>query len=80
MESLSASPGVIYQALLQGAKGESDFRQLREYLQTHKFYHPLDALESHAGAARICFDCRRKGLRFFRPLIASSSRLHWSMT
>jgi len=54
--------GVIYQELLQGAKGESDFQKLHEYLQTQKFYHPEDALESHAEAARIYFDCRRKGV------------------
>ncbi len=54
--------GVIYQELLQGAKGEDDFQKLREYLQTQKFYHPLDALETYAGAARIYFDCRRKGV------------------
>ncbi len=54
--------GVIYQELLQGAKGERDFKQLRKYLQTQRFYHPLDALESHAGAAKIYFDCRRKGM------------------
>jgi len=54
--------GVIYQELLQGAKGERDFKTLQEYLQTQKFYHPQDALESHAGAAKIYFDCRRKGV------------------
>jgi len=54
--------GVIYQELLQGAKSESDFQKLREYLQTQKFYHPVDILESHAEAARIYFDCRRKGV------------------
>ena len=54
--------GVIYQELLQGAKGEADFRKLREYLQTQTFYQPLDALETHAEAARLYFDCRRKGV------------------
>ena len=53
---------VIYQELLQGAKGESDYQQLREYLGTQQFYHPVDHLESYANAARIYFDCRRKGV------------------
>jgi len=54
--------GVIYQELLQGAKSESDFAKLCEYLQTQKFYYPMDILESHVEAARIYFDCRRKGV------------------
>ena len=53
---------VIYQELLQGAKGESDYQQLQEYLGSQIFYHPKDELESYANAARIYFDCRRKGV------------------
>jgi predicted nucleic acid-binding protein len=53
---------VIYQELLQGAKGESDYQQLQEYLGSQHFYHPIDERESYANAARIYFDCRRKGV------------------
>ena len=53
---------VIYQELLQGAKGESDYQQLREYLGSQCFYHPKDEVESYASAARIYFDCRRQGV------------------
>jgi len=53
---------VIYQELLQGAKDESDYQQLRAYLQSQRFYHPEDAINSYANAARINFDCRRKGV------------------
>jgi len=54
--------GVIYQELLQGAKERRDFARLRRHLQTQKFYHPQDALKTHEEAARIYFECRRKGV------------------
>jgi len=53
---------VIYQELLQGAKGESDYQQLQEYLGSQYFYHPKDEVESYAKAARIYFGCRRQGV------------------
>ncbi|MDT8377194.1 MAG: PIN domain nuclease [Mariprofundaceae bacterium] len=53
---------VIYQELLQGAKDESDYQQLQDYLGTQHFCHPLDQVESYASAARIYFDCRRRGV------------------
>jgi len=53
---------VIYQELLQGAKSKTDYQQLRGYLETQRFYHPKDGIESYANAARIYFDCRRKGV------------------
>ncbi|MDQ6970585.1 MAG: PIN domain nuclease [Mariprofundus sp.] len=53
---------VIYQELLQGAKNEADYQQLQDYLGSQHFYHPTDEIQSYANAARIYFDCRRKGL------------------
>ena len=52
----------IYQEVLQGAKSEKEYRLLKKYLETQLFYHPKDAVESFAKAARIYFDCRRKGV------------------
>ena len=52
----------IYQEILQGAKSEKEFRLLKKYLETQRFYHPKDAIASFAAAARIYFDCRRKGI------------------
>jgi len=53
---------VIYQELLQGARNEADYQQLLDYLGGQHFYHPEDEIHSYANAARIYFDCRRKGL------------------
>ena len=52
----------IYQEVLQGAKSEKEYRLLKKYLETQLFYHPKDSVESFARAARIYFDCRRKGV------------------
>ena len=52
----------IYQEVLQGAKSQKEYRLLKKYLETQRFYHPKDPVESFAKAARIYFDCRRKGV------------------
>lgn len=52
----------IYQEVLQGSKSEKEYRILKKYLETQRFYQPKDPLESFAKAARIYFDCRRKGV------------------
>ena len=52
----------IYQEVLQGAKSEKEYRLLKKYLETQLFYHPKDPVESFAKAAKIYFDCRRKGV------------------
>ncbi len=54
--------GIIYQEVLQGADTEQDFSQLRTYLQTLKFYQPLNGVASYHRAADIFFRCRRKGI------------------
>ena len=52
----------IYQELLQGSASEKDFKNLKDYLVTQRFYHLKKAQESHENAARLYFICRRKGL------------------
>jgi predicted nucleic acid-binding protein len=52
----------IFQEVLQGAKSEKEYRLLRQYLETQRFYHPRDPIDSFAKAARIYFKCRRKGV------------------
>ena len=52
----------IFQEVLQGAKSEKEYRLLRQYLQTQRFYHPKDQIDSFAKAARIYFKCRKKGV------------------
>jgi predicted nucleic acid-binding protein len=52
----------IFQEVLQGAKSGKEYRLLRQYLETQRFYHPKDPIDSFARAARIYFKCRRKGV------------------
>lgn len=52
----------IYQEILQGALDEAKFRRFRDYFSSQSFYLPLNPVESHAAAARIYYDCRRKGI------------------
>ena len=52
----------FYQEVLQGAKTEKEYRLLRRYLEVQRFYHPKDPVVSFARAAKIYFDCRRKGV------------------
>lgn len=54
--------GVIYQEILQGAASERDFDQLKKYLSTQRFFHPLDELETYESAAKLFYVCRRKGI------------------
>ncbi len=52
----------IFQEILQGAASEKEYRLLKNYLSTQRFYNPGDSIESYAKAARIYVDCRKKGI------------------
>jgi predicted nucleic acid-binding protein len=52
----------IYQEVLQGVKSEKDFLEVKKYLDTWRFYTLKDQRESFAAAARIYYNCRKKGL------------------
>lgn len=52
----------IYQEILQGAVDDRRFREYRSYFGSQLFLHPTDHVELSERAARIFFDCRRKGL------------------
>ena len=52
----------IFQEVLQGAASEGQYRILRQYLETQRFYPLTDQVESYARAARIYMDCRKKGI------------------
>lgn len=54
--------GIIYQEVLQGAASQSDFNFLADYLGTQCFFHVKDNITSYKSAAKIYFDCRRKGI------------------
>ena len=57
-----ALPLVCLQEVLQGAKNEREWRALRNVLETQEAVVPLDPVAVHVEAARIFFDCRRRGL------------------
>jgi len=52
----------IYMEVLQGAKSEKEYNLLKKYCETQRLYHLKDPLDSFAQAARIYFDCRKKGV------------------
>lgn len=48
--------------VLQGTRTEKDYSIVKSYLETHRFFGLADVKESYAAAARIYFECRRKGI------------------
>jgi Predicted nucleic acid-binding protein, contains PIN domain len=52
---------VILQEVLQGAADEREFALLNEYFSTQRVLTSEDPLSTHANAARLYFDCRRRG-------------------
>jgi len=52
----------VFQEVLQGAKSEKEYNLLRRYLETQRFFHPKDPVDSFAESARIFFQCRKRGL------------------
>lgn len=54
---------LIYQEVLQGAKTEKEFNQLKLHLGTQRFYDLKSMKDSYAEAARIYFLCKKKGFQ-----------------
>ncbi len=54
-------PVVCCQELLQGARNEREWKKLSEYLNTQHLVDLRYGWQSYKDAARIFFDCRRKG-------------------
>jgi predicted nucleic acid-binding protein len=57
-----ALPAICAQEVLQGAKDEREWKLLADYLGSQRLLFPRDPWGLHLQAARIYFDCRRKGL------------------
>ena len=53
---------LIVQEVLQGALDEKEWAKLDRHLAKQALVQPADALATHRRAARISFDCRRRGL------------------
>ena len=54
-------PAVCAQEVLQGARDHKEYKLLRSYLVTQDLLVPKDPVTCHLEAARIYFDCRRRG-------------------
>jgi len=52
----------VYQEVLQGAKDEKEFGQLKEYLNTMDFYELRYGKKSYEDAALLYFKCRKAGI------------------
>jgi hypothetical protein len=57
-----ALPRICGQELLQGARDEREWRLLDEYLGTQCLLDVSQGFLSYTEAARIFFDCRRRGI------------------
>jgi predicted nucleic acid-binding protein len=55
-------PAMCYQEVIQGARNEKEWRLLEDYLGSQDLLVSQDPVSTHLAAARIYFDCRRKGL------------------
>jgi hypothetical protein len=53
---------IVIQEVLQGARDEAEWRKLRAYLVSQLRVDPRQSFRTHLEAARIYFDCRRRGL------------------
>ncbi len=53
---------LIFQEILQGAGSEKEYLTLKKYLETQRFYHLREPIDSYAKAAKIYLDCRKKGI------------------
>jgi len=53
---------LTYLEVLQGTRTEKDYTTVKSYLETHRFFGLRDEKDSYAAAARIYFDCRKKGI------------------
>ena len=52
----------IYQEVLQGVATEKEFKLVKEYLDSQRFYYLKHGNESYATAAMMYFKCRKKGV------------------
>ncbi len=54
---------LILMEILQGARDQRSYRRLEKYFIDQRFVDSKQPVASHAAAARIFFDCKKKGLK-----------------
>ena len=57
-----ALPNIVCQEVLLGARDAREWRLLEAYLSSQPRIDSTDPWATHRGAARLYFDCRRRGL------------------
>jgi len=57
-----AIPNVCIREVLQGARDEKSWKILKEYLLLQSIISPKDHVHSSVMAAKIYYDCRKKGI------------------
>ena len=57
-----ALPVACCQEVLQGARDEREWQLLDDYLSSQWLLAPEDPWQTHCQAARIYFECRRRGI------------------
>jgi predicted nucleic acid-binding protein len=55
-------PGLCFQEVLQGARNEREWGLLEEYLGSQELLFSSNPAVTYREAARIYYDCRRRGL------------------
>jgi len=60
-------PALCCQEILQGTKNQREWDNVYSNLSTQRILVPENPWETHVAAARIFFDCRRKGLTVRSP-------------
>jgi predicted nucleic acid-binding protein len=63
--SIPSATGInnqIYLEILQGARDEAAFKKFQRYFSTQRFYQFVDSRASHAAAAALYFNSRRRGI------------------
>jgi predicted nucleic acid-binding protein len=55
-------PLICVQEILQGAGSEKEWKALHDHLMTQDLLWPANPEVTHINAARIYYDCRRKGI------------------
>lgn len=60
-------PAICCQEILQGARNQGEWDDIYNNLSTQRILVPDNPWETHVAAARIFFDCRRKGLTVRSP-------------
>jgi predicted nucleic acid-binding protein len=55
-------PAICCQEVLQGARDEREWKRLVDVLATQKIMSAKDPWKTHLSAARIYYECRRRGI------------------